>query len=107
MTIRQGPARGAVAGFVAAGLGTGFAEFAAAVWPASPSPVETVATAVIDRAPLAAVERAIRVFGTRDKVALVTLTGSPSPCATAFPPASSSPGSMAMSRPRSGWPISS
>lgn len=72
MTTRQGPALGAVAGFVAAALGTGVAEMAAAVWPASPSPVESVATAVIDRAPLAAVERAIRVFGTSDKVALVT-----------------------------------
>lgn len=73
MTAREGRALGALAGFVAAALGTGVAELAAAVWPGSPSPVESVATAVIDRAPLAAVERAIRVFGTRDKVALVTL----------------------------------
>lgn len=72
MTTRQGPALGAIAGFVAAALGTGVAELVSAVWPESPSPVESVATAVIDRAPLAAVERAIRVFGTRDKVALVT-----------------------------------
>lgn len=60
-----------VAGLVAAGVALGVGELVAGVDAALASPVEAVATAVIDRAPLPVERFAIGTFGTDDKLVLV------------------------------------
>jgi DMSO/TMAO reductase YedYZ molybdopterin-dependent catalytic subunit len=71
-TVRRhgGPAA-AVAGVAAAALALGTGELVAGLDPRLRSPIEAVATEVIDRAPRPVERFAIETFGTNDKLALV------------------------------------
>jgi DMSO/TMAO reductase YedYZ molybdopterin-dependent catalytic subunit len=64
-------ARHAVAGAVAATVALGATELVAGALPAAPSLVQSVASVVIDLAPIGVVRAAIDTLGTRDKPVLV------------------------------------
>ncbi len=65
-------ARGTLAGVAAAACGAGLGEVSAAFLAPSSGPVAVVGSALIDAAPPWAKDAAIALFGTADKIALVT-----------------------------------
>jgi DMSO/TMAO reductase YedYZ molybdopterin-dependent catalytic subunit len=69
-----GRVAGGAAGLVSAALALGAGELVAGLAPSLRSPVEAVATEVIDRAPRPVERFAIETFGTNDKLALIVGT---------------------------------
>ncbi|PRB12744.1 oxidoreductase [Microbacterium sp. MYb72] len=72
MTRRRSGLRPGVLGIVAVLLGAGLGELVAAFFAASASPFAAVGGALIDLAPAWAKDTAIALFGTGDKIALLT-----------------------------------